>query len=126
MNSPVIIDMQTAIQHNPKLRPFFPKAESIYYKRITKQTLEIPKHTCSHTMCHELKCIADVYPEYQRQRCIDTIPDIPSLLDQDDVDDNRDVVVLRKIEDVLERDNLLILLPGVVHAFALRSRKWGE
>jgi hypothetical protein len=80
--------------------------------------------SCDDLWCNELDCVADGYPSQQRRHREKMEQKIKPILEECEKRKPEQSGATESLKEYLEQNNLLQLLPGVVPAFVLRSRKW--
>ncbi|POS73064.1 hypothetical protein DHEL01_v208543 [Diaporthe helianthi] len=121
----VIIDMEITLRGRPwYARTIGNSIEESWYTKLTKEILEVPKRTCSHTRCHEHGCVKDVYVEQQKRIFNNVWLDLDAKMEENDLMRINTEEHVKRCKMVMERENLLALFPGVVSGYSLRNRKW--
>ncbi|KAI0132944.1 P-loop containing nucleoside triphosphate hydrolase protein [Xylariales sp. AK1849] len=121
INTPVIIDFALAYQNTPGLRPQF-----------TLPTVDFFNQTMRNTRAELFEAVIQTrtgrkFDWYWRQQTglttrgrtelLETLDDYPSVK-------STDAECISKLQTLMESNGQILLLPGMVHAFALRNRKW--
>lgn len=118
----MIIDLDEANQENEGLYNRAPDTACFWNRRGAVGVLENPVLTCGDAVCHDPLHMGEGGLAGLRNRSDHTITNIIALLEDYILDD--DPVLNEQLKQEMEHHNLLELLPGSVHGFALRDRKW--
>lgn len=100
--------------------------EDAWFKKGPKEVMEVPKRTCNHTRCHDPSCVKDVYIDQQKRIFNDVWLVFDAKMEEHDLLRISTQEHVDRCKAVMERENLLVLFPGIVSGYSLRNRKWGE
>lgn len=90
------------------------------------EVFEFSKRTCANLYCNAVACNHDVYFDNQKKQLAKVEPKLKLLLEQFETDRADMEEGLTRFKQRMEERDLVRLLPGVVPAFVLRNRNWGE
>jgi hypothetical protein len=124
ISSQVIVDFGLAFQNGiPRPEFQFPTPT----KKDERENNEIAKSSCSVTGCRSTSCVKDECIEYLKKRATDVTSQEKLWLDWYKRQDTTEKAAKTMVERLQEKmgENAM-LLPSVVPAFVLRSRKWGK
>lgn len=116
-----MIDFKEAFQEKPSLVP--PNTDNeLFWSRIgLGHAQELPR-SCSNATCHDPDCLNDTYVSHQSAQSSKILSNLNTLLEEYEAD--KAGRMMKNLASELEKQNLLLLLPGVVYGYALRNRKW--
>jgi hypothetical protein len=116
-----MIDFKEAFQEKPSLMPPNTDDKPFWSRSGLAEVHELPR-SCSDATCHAASCMNDTYVSHQRERSSKILSNLNTLLEEYELDKASGMT--EKLASELEKKDLLLLLPGVVHGYALRNRKW--
>ncbi|KAK6088730.1 AAA family ATPase [Seiridium cupressi] len=121
INTPVIVDFALAYANMPGLRPQMCLPHVDFFNQARNQRSELREIT----LAARIGKTIDWYWQHQinmigksRSTLIETLDAYPS------VDSNQSEPAIPKLISEMEKNGHILLLPGMVQAFALRNRKW--
>lgn len=114
-------DQETAV-------PVFRSLTYHWIQRMMNEPFEFCQTRCEDVWCCKPTCVADTYLGSLRTRLQRKGIEISTQLEElaSECARQADKGGMQKLSSYMEKGNLVRLLPGVVPAFALRSRRWGE
>ncbi|KAK7709975.1 hypothetical protein SLS63_013117 [Diaporthe eres] len=126
VKSDVIVDMNLAMTGQPWVSawPGTKLIQASWFTKVAKEVMEVPKRTCNHTSCHDPSCIEDVYVQQQKQTFVEVWPELDAKMEEHDLLKINTEEHIDRCKKVMERENLLVLFPGIVSGYSLRNRKW--
>jgi hypothetical protein len=110
-----MIDFKEAFQQKPNLVPPNIDDNSFWARSDMNQAQELPKY-------YSVSTWTDTYISHQRAQSSKMLSNLNALLEEYEV--NKAGGMMKKLASELEKQDLLLLLPGVVYGYALRNRKW--
>jgi hypothetical protein len=116
-----MIDFKEAFQEKPSLLPPDTDDKPFWSRSGLDAAQELPR-SCADATCHSPSCLEDTYVPHQRSQSSKILSNLKTLLEEYEVDKAGGMT--EKLASELEKKDLLLLLPGVVYGYALRSRKW--
>ncbi|KAF1961539.1 hypothetical protein CC80DRAFT_488785 [Byssothecium circinans] len=124
INGPVIIDLEQANQELEDEYVFSTDTETSFFwsKHVDKTVFNMPVMTCKDTDCTDISHLAEPSDQWNKDQCDNILKTVTAQLDDYIVNDIGSKNISLKEE--MEKLGLLELLPGTVHGFALRDRKW--
>lgn len=128
-----MVDVKMAFQESPSLVPSFGSLLEFWPKKTAGQVIQIAVSDCVHNerrsrCCNHWKCMRDADVESRRMVSFEMATRINRQLESDEmsISSGRSDHDLSSIKSRLEEAGLIQLLPGVVHGYALRNRKWSK
>ncbi len=133
INNAVIVDMKLAFQHNEDwleenygVEPDYPLLVDGRGKEYDWHLSEISVRGCSHNLCRNGDCpTRDAYVSLQKSHARGTLRKVNQSVENFELGVTRSELEVQRCKDELKTQELLILLPGSVAGFSLRSRRWG-
>lgn len=133
VTSPVIVDINLAFQESPDSAPRFGSLLEFWPRKPAGQVIQIAVSDCVHNerrsrCCNHWKCMRDADVESRRMVSFEMANRLKRQLENDEMSSFNDNTssFLSRVKGRLEEAGLLQLLPGVVHGYALRNRKWSK
>ena len=131
VNGPVVVDVKLAMleygHEFPDLK-VEPMDISTYWAESQNrfgEILDLTVPNCEDAACHK-HCIMEKLPTWHMKQRDKLSLRIKRILDEYEGESWDDPTHLETFSQVMEDEDLLILMPGMVPAFVLRNRNWGE
>lgn len=128
-----MVDISLAFQESPDSAPRFGSLLEFWPKKPAGQVIQIAVSDCVHNerrsrRCNHWKCMRDADVESRRMVSFDMANRLKRQLENDEMSAFSDSTddALSRVKGCLEEAGLIQLLPGVVHGYALRNRKWSR
>jgi len=122
---PVIVDREQAFVDNPGQFPL-PPPKNFFWEKVDEPThMQNPVHLCPDAKCHNIDHLVDLCLGYQQNACDEVIKELSAVVEDYVMDDGSPDRIAEVKKDMAQH-GLLELLPGYVHGYALRDRKWCE
>ncbi len=134
INSPVVVDIKFAYEDNSDpgkaaiQKPAVSFGPPIWIPAPPYECFNMLGATsCGNLWCHDKDCsYVNNYTSYQRRRQEKNENNIKGVLDEYEIEKQNVSKGVERFRRLMEKNDLVLLLPGVVPAYALRNRKWGE
>jgi hypothetical protein len=132
INSAVVVDVKAAFQ---EYRSEFPDRNAIpQFQPLSQfwpayepgETYDIYETRCSHIWCHVTQDLIDPYYSSLQAQAKEIEQKVKTVLEDYKYGNLGRGEDFQRFKRRMEENDLVRLLPGVVPAFALRHRKWGE
>ncbi|KAI0381928.1 hypothetical protein F5Y04DRAFT_270592 [Hypomontagnella monticulosa] len=129
INSPVVVDLKLAFESGPELEkasiaiPTFRSPTSLWLSDTSGEARSLfGASICSQRWCWG--CKKDVYIDSQKKQREKIESDLKLVFEEYESEKKRGEEGLRHFGQLMEKSDLVRLLPGTVPGFALRNRKW--
>lgn len=128
--SSVVVDMRMATLMGDLVSPTFKNVKDVWVSSNSNEAYEIFKSSCGVPNCFASACAVDLYSEIQKKEIEKADSKLKTFLEEFDTEEASEhgntQEVIEELNEYMENDDLILLLPGVVNGYALRNRKWGK
>lgn len=131
VNGAVVVDVKLAMLEyghefpDLKVEPMDISKYWAVSRDTSGEILDLSVPDCEDAVCHK-HCVREKFPSWHRRQRDKLSTRIKRILDEYEGETWDDPAHLETFSRLMEAEDLLILMPGMVPGFVLRNRNWGE